>query len=78
MSLIKELLKEINRCRKLTIVHDKIVLPSHFAQITRNIKIIKDAEKQIYKGDTIGMMKSYEELKKIFGSDLNENFTTNQ
>ena len=62
MNLIEGLQEEMNRCRELLIGYDEIGPIGIFAK-TMITQQIKEAEKKISKGDTIGMLKSYEELK---------------
>ena len=62
MNLIEGLQEEMNRCRELLKEYEAIGSAGIFGatMIKQEIRI---AENNISKGDTIGMLKSYEELK---------------
>lgn len=62
MNLIEGLQEEMNRCRELLKEYEQIGPAGRFGAAMIKAEI-KKAENMISSGDTIGMMRSYEELK---------------
>ncbi len=62
MNLIESLQNELNRCRELVVEYDAMGPVGVFAK-TMITQEIKEAEKMISTGDTIGMLRLYEQLQ---------------
>ena len=62
MNLIEGLQSELNRCRELLQDYKEIGAPGIFGATMIQLEIDK-AESMMATGDTVGMLRSYEQLK---------------